>query len=212
MRARCTLVFLAACGGGSSATIDGASDGPGGPDASEVDGAPSRVPCTNQRGAAMTTAFGRLDGYLVAIVPPGSNNCGGDSSHMHLQVKANGAVYDLAVNVGSGSMQDVHSTTRDVPLPGPAWAEGWHTGVVDDYVALGVHSTDLPLESAAQLTTDLDTDLATANHISVFATGYGPDGGHLIHRNGGGHDGLIVTRPLSHPARARLFSFTSLTF
>jgi hypothetical protein len=50
------------------------------------------------------------------------------------------------------------------------------------------------------------------NHISVFGTGYGPDGAHLIHRNGQGHDGLLVTQPLSTPAHARLFSFTTQAF
>jgi hypothetical protein len=209
MRSSWGLILVVACGGGSSAMPDGAAQ----PDGSIVaDGTPMRLPCTDTFGTAMTASFGRLDGYLVAIVPAGSSRCMGDSSHMHLQVKANGAVYDLAVNVGSGSMQDVHTATRDLPMPGPAWAEGWHTGVIDDYVALGVHSTDIPLETAAQIGTDVTNDLASANHISVFATGYSSSGGHLIHRNGSGHDGLIVTQPLSSPAHARLFSFTSLTF
>jgi hypothetical protein len=55
-------------------------------------------------------------------------------------------------------------------------------------------------------------DLANANHISIYGTGYGPDGAHLIHRNGGGHDGLLITQPLSTPSHARLFSFSSQAF
>ena len=51
-----------------------------------------------------------------------------------------------------------------------------------------------------------------APRISVFGTGYGPDGAHLIHRNGQGHDGLVVTEPLSTPAHVRLFSFTTQAF
>jgi hypothetical protein len=170
-----------------------------------------RRPCTTQLGSALSPTYGRLDGFLVALVQPGSSGCNGDSSHLHLQVLSNGAVYDVAVNVGSSSMSDVHSTTIDLALQ--PWAEGWHTSVTEDYVSLGVHSNQLPLEaSEQQLATDITADLATANHISIFATGYGPDGMHLVHRNGGGADGMIVTKPLSTPSHARLFSFSSQTF
>ena len=93
---------------------DGAIDTGPRRDAIHVDdGAPSRVPCTGQFGATMTTVFGRLDGFLVAIVPPGGGGCAADADHLHLQVKANGSVYDLAVNVGTTGMEDVHTTTRD---------------------------------------------------------------------------------------------------
>lgn len=195
---------------GDGAIADDGSSVPDAPDG--VDGPPMRLPCTSQLGSAMTTSFGRLDGILVAIVPPGSSTCSGDASHIHLQVKANGAIYDVAVNVGSGSMQDVHSTTRDMQMPGPAWTEGWHPTVTDDYVTLGVHAADLPLETAIALTAAITNDLASANHISVFATGYGPSGGHLVHRNGSGHDGLVITKPLSATAHVRLFSFSTQTF
>jgi hypothetical protein len=84
--------------------------------------------------------------------------------------------------------------------------------VLFDYTQIGVHSTDLPLAGQSELESDLMTDLATANHISVFATGYGPDGAHLVHRDGSGHDGLIVTEPLSSPAHLRLFSFSTQAF
>lgn len=201
------LVALVACGD-PGATPE---DAPG-PDASEIDGPPIRVPCTNQLGTAMSTEFGRLDGMVVSIVPPGNGGCNADSSHIHLQVKANGAIYDISVNVGVGSMQDVHSTTRDMRMPGPAWSEGWHPAIGNDYVALGIHSADLPLRTAAQLTSELMTDLATANHVSVFAIGYGPDGGHLVHRNGSGRDGLLITKPLASSAHVRLFSFSTQTF
>jgi hypothetical protein len=173
------------------------------------DGTPTREPCTDQFGSALSTTYGRLDGFLVAIVPPGANDCSGDSDHVHLQIRANAMIYDVAVNVGVQA-QDVHSTTRELAL-GP-WVEGWHPGAIEDYVALGLHAADIPLESSAQLVSDLDTDLATANHISIFATGYGPDGAHLVHRNGGGHDGLIVTQPLSSPSHARAFSFSDQSF
>lgn len=211
------LSLLVACGS-SAATPDAArdalppADGSTAPDGATVDGTPTRMPCTSHFGSALSQTFGRLDGYLVAIVPPGSGGCNADRGHVHLQVKVNGAVYDIAVDVGSGSQQDVHTTTRNLALPGPAWSEGWHTGVSSSYVTMGVHSTDLQLEDNAQLTSDVMNDLATVNHISVYATGYGPDGAHLVHYNGSQDDGLIITEPLSNPAHARLFSFTSQTF
>jgi hypothetical protein len=54
--------------------------------------------------------------------------------------------------------------------------------------------------------------LATANHISVYMTSYGPDGGHLVHRNGNGHDGIIVTDPLSQPSHFMVLSFSDQVF
>ena len=176
-----------------------------------ADGTPVRQPCTSQFGNALTSVYGRLDGTLVAIVQPGGGPCNADSDHVHLQVKANGAIYDVAVNVGStGGVDDVHTTTREKALP--AWSEGWHPGVLEDYVSLGLHSADLTLETRDQLAAELTADLATVNHISIFGTGYGPDGAHLIHRNGQVHDGLIVTNPLSTPAHVRMFSFTDQAF
>jgi len=219
---RAVLIFgLVACGGGHSAPDSpGANDGS--PDAMVDaatmhvdDGTPMRRACTGNFGSALSTSFGRLDGYLVAIVPPGGGGCNADSDHVHLQILVNGAVYDVAVNVGSsGGVDDVCTTTRDRAMPGPAWSEGWHTGamILDDYVSDGVHSTDTTQTPRAQLASELMSDLSTVNHISVFATGYGPDGVHLVHRNGSGHDGLVITEPLSTPAHLRFFRFTNQAF
>ncbi len=201
------LLALVACSDPPATPADAPA-----PDASEVDGPPVRLPCTNQLGTGMSPEFGRLDGILVAVVPPGNGGCNADSGHIHLQVKMGGAVYDISVNVGDAGMQDVHSAVRDLKLPGPAWSEGWHPAIGNDYVALGVRAADLPLRTKAELTAELMTELSTANHISVFAIGYGPDGGHLVHRNGGGRDGLLITKPLSASARVRMFSFTGQTF
>lgn len=214
MRAVVLVCALTACGSSSSATHDAAGDGAKGVDGTldAVDGSPVRQTCTSTFGNALSTGYGRLDGYLVAIVPPGGGGCNADADHIHLQVKMNGAIYDVAVNVGSSAQDDVHTTTRELTLP--AWEEGWHTGslVLEDYVSLGVHSSDIPLQTHTQNVADITADLANANHISVYGTGYGPDGAHLIHRNGGGHDGLVITEPLSTPSHARLFSFSTQTF
>jgi len=185
MRSCWSLLLLVACGSSSSGTPDAADA----PDAAPIvvdDGPPTRVPCVPQSklGDNLTASYGRLDGILVAIVPPSnSGGCQADNDHLHLQIRMNGEVYDVAVNVGENGVDDVHSTTRELAMPGPAWQEGWHTDVIANYVTLGVRSTDMPLATSAQLVTAMMNDLGTANHISVFATGYGPDGAHLVHRN-----------------------------
>jgi hypothetical protein len=219
-RAVLLACVLAACGGDDGGTtIDAAVDAP--PNDGRVhvdDGAPTRMPCTSSFGAALTNTptFGRLDGYLVAIVPPsGGSACNADSSHVHLQIRMNGAIYDVAVTVQDTvtNAEDVHTMTRDIAPPvNLPWAEGWHTGLLVDYVSVGVHSADLTLQTKAELVSTLQSDLATANHISIYATTYGSDGMHLVHRNGGGHDGVIVTDPQSIPAHVRFFSFSDQSF
>jgi len=131
-----------------------------------------------------------------------------------LQIRMNAMIYDIAIDVTDEATMtdDVHTTTRDAALPGDPWSEGWHTGVLADYTSFGLHSTDLALDSKADLVQTLQTDLATANHVSIYATSYGPDGAHLVHRNGSGHDGILVTEPLSTPAHLRFFSFTDQSF
>ncbi|HEY6177671.1 MAG TPA: hypothetical protein VIX73_24605 [Kofleriaceae bacterium] len=193
--------------------IDAAIDAAGDP----VDGPPIRLPCTGTFGTALSSgAFGRLDGFLVAIVPPGgSRTCHADSDHLHLQIKVSGQIYDIAVNIGS----DVHTTTIDRPAFS-AWTEGWHvTGdgtsgnVFVDYPGLGLHANTIPLSTTQALITAMTDDFAAVNHISIYATSYDTqDGAHLVHYNGAGHDGMIVTKPLSPSAHMRAFSFDSSSF
>ncbi len=214
------LLVVAACGGGGTSMPGDGGAGDGAPvdgvptdgrlDAD--DGTPTRQPCTSNFGNKLTSSatYGRLDGYLVAIVAPsGMNSCNADSSHVHLQIRMAGAVYDVAVDATDGQtgIDDVHTDTIDHDLQNLAWAEGWHTGVNADYVALGVHSTDLTLQTKQQVIDEMNTFLATANHVSIYMTTYGPDGGHLVHRNGNGRDGIIVTDPLSQPSHMMLLSF-----
>jgi len=175
------------------------------------DGTPTRMPCVSSFGNELTQSFGRLDGFLVAIVPVGANNCNGDSDHVHLQVRMQGEIYDVAVNVGTQGASDAGMAVRDVWLS-MSWEEGWHTGVGLDYASLGVHSTDLPLKPSAQNASELTSSLASVNHISIYATGYGPDGVHLVHRGFGGRDGLIITDAPSSPGKARMFRVSDQTF
>jgi hypothetical protein len=185
---------------------------PAGPDAGpQDDGTPQRIACTGGLGHGLTAVHGRLDGYLVSIVPVGAHGCNGDSTHVHLQVSAQGGTYDVAVNVSDPA--DVDFLAKDMALPDGPWSEGWHPGqaALLDYPSLGVHDADFTPTPLAQLTAKLDSELATANHVSIFMTGYGADGGHLVHRNGGGNDGAIVVRPLGAP-RVLMFRFSDQAF
>ena len=175
------------------------------------DGTPTRLPCVTPDGTAMADGvYGRLDGILVAVAAPGGTDrsCPHDDDHVHLQVRANGATYDIAINVGD----DVHSQTFDRALFAPAWTEGWQPGGFVEYTGLGIHANTIPLPAPGALVADLVHDLATANHVSIYASGYGPDGAHLVHRNGGGRDGLVVTHPLAAAAHARAFSFSNQSY
>lgn len=232
---RCSIVLLwlgcgnAAIKGGADGSVAPAVDGhaatmgdgaklDAGADAgSSLDGTPTRQPCTSHFGSALPSSgtFGRLDGYLIAIVAPGqTSGCNDDASHVHLQIEMSGAIYDIAIDATDGTtgVDDVHTGTLDIAMPGMAWAEGFHTGVTVDYPTLGVHAAALPLLSKAQIVATLTADLATANHVSIYTTTYGSDGAHLVHRNGGGHDGLLVTQPLSTPSHVRALSFTGQSF
>jgi hypothetical protein len=168
-----------------------------------VDGPATRVQCTNKLGQGLSATYGRLDGYLVSLVDPGTKTCNGDSTHLHLQIKMNGAVYDVAANM------DVLYAEKVAKLPGAAWSEGWHSAITFDYAAnLGAHSGDFTAyPSVAALSTKVQDALKTANHVSVYATGYGKDGVHKVHRNFGANDGAIVIEPLSPSARVLMFRF-----
>lgn len=189
--------------------VDGGA--PAGPD-----GTPVRTACTGVFGSGLAATFGRLDGYLVAVVPPGHNGCSSDANHLHLQVKASGAVYDIAVTMVSDltpTMPDVFVVDKDAPLANGAWTEGWHAGDRFDYVAnLGLHAGDFVATPAAPLASKIEAALANVNHIAVYATGYGPGGAHKVHRNGGGADGALVIEPLSAKPHVFAFHFATQSF
>jgi hypothetical protein len=168
------------------------------------DGTPTRQMCTGNFGNGLSTGFGRMDGYLVSIVPPGGpRTCNGDG-HVHLQVLIMGSVYDVAVNV------DTYQLQRDMAPPGAPWTEGWSQNVTNDYVSLGLHNTDFMQVSDAA--GSIESFLANANHITVYGTGYGPTGAHDIHRHFGNDDGMLVIDPLSPTAHIMFFCFNNQTF
>jgi hypothetical protein len=220
------VLVLVACGGSSSQPAEtsgdgvdgsapppaaagdaGAGDAGGDPSASTNDGTPNRVTCTSSFGSGLTADHGRLDGYLVAIVPAGQHGCNADSSHLHLQISMKGSTYDVAVNL------DTLEADLDAALPGGAWSEGWHDGTRLDYPTnLGLHAAAFTATSPDAQRTRITAALATANHVSIFATGYDATGAHDVHRQGGGRDGAIVIDPLSAKAHVLAFRFTTDSF
>jgi hypothetical protein len=198
-------------GGTPDAGVPDAGGGGGG----TGDGTATRQPCTGTFGSAMTATFGRLDGFLVSIVDPNTTtSCRGDDNHIHLQVRVNGGIEDIAVNVSSTSGNpNVDFRTVGAALRGGAWTEGWHPGQTLDYAtSLGVTSGSFTEETLTQLTASIDNAIASANHVSIFATGFDPTGGHLIHRQGSSHDGAIVINPTTPTPTYLLFHFTNQTF
>lgn len=202
-------LFVGGCAASSADDAVGASADLTASDASAGDGTPVRKACVSSFGSGLSGTSGRLDGTVVAVVSPGTRTCSGDRTHVHLQVLSNGSVYDVAANVDGGYIAE-----KDVPLPKGAFAEGWHRGASLDYVSdLGLHSTDFRTGSLSDLTQELETALASANHVSVFGTIYNHGGMHLIHRSkSGGSDGAIVTEPLAPQARVFAFHFDSQSF
>jgi len=180
------------------------------------DGTPTRQACTDSFGHGLTPKFGRLDGYLVSIVAPSSNHaCNADSDHVHLQVLMQDSVYDVAVNAGdsSSTMDPVKFMEVDAPSLNGMWEEGWHPNVSFDYVGdLHVHSSHFAAMEIDELAQTLETALEDANHISVYATGYGSDGTHLVHRTNGDTDGALVIRPLSAVPHVLAFCFLDQGF
>jgi hypothetical protein len=190
---------------------------PAAPDA--VPDAGKDAACASTFGSALTASFGRVDGTVLAIVPPGDMRCAQiNSDHLVVQVSVNGAAYRMVVNVlSTGTDPNIRIRTLDAPLPAPAFAEGWHPSLSLDYATdLSVHSdptwTGHSLADATTLITDAIT-LGTP--ISIYATSTGgthADSTHLIHRHAAHDDGAIVIDPTSATPHWLLFSFADQTF
>jgi hypothetical protein len=174
------------------------------------------APCATAFGSSLTNAFGRFDGAVLAIVPPDDQACTlPNSTHLVIQVTTAGVAYRMVVDVLSSSgSPEVLFDELDAPLAAGAWAEGWHPGVVLDYVTtLGVHSPAFTAMLEANLVATISAEIELGDHISVFATSDGePNSAHLVHRNLTGQDGAIVVRPESASPHYMLMSFSDQTF
>ena len=186
---------------------------------SSVDTAPD-AHCASTFGTALTDAFGRVDGTVVAIVEPGNTRCAKpNNDHVIVQVEMEGAVYRMVVNVlSSGEDSRIQLLQTEAPLPAPAFAEGWHTGLSLDYPSdLGISSNQsgwesLEMDAAAAQITEL---VVVGEPIAVYASSSGgsyADSTHLIHYNGGGHDGALVLRPTADSSSWLLFRFADQEF
>jgi hypothetical protein len=204
----------AADDGGAATPESGASEADA--EAGVDDGKPTRTsactPLSQQTGTAINSFHGRLDGYLVYIVPQGGpSSCNGDYSHVHLQVKMNGNIYDVAVDIGK-TAGDALFYEADMPPPHGTWQEGWHNDGLS-YPQLGVHSTQFTSETPASLAQKIESELANVNHISVFGDAYTTNNGcHDVHYQNGSADGAIVINPLSPTAHILFFRFSTQSF
>ncbi len=235
------LAELAACSGSSTATTGQAddasvqpqdsgsastSDGGGtAQDASAVkdafvDAGSKAAACAATFGMALTPKFGRFDGTVTAIVPPGDQACTlPNATHLVIQGRMNGEIYRMVVDVLStiGS-PDVSLLEMDAPLAGGMpWAEGWHDTMTLDYVTdLSVHNASFVPFKQAALVTKISDEITLGDHISVFATSgtTEPHSAHLVHRttNAPGADGAIVLKPESAKAHYILLAFAEQVF
>lgn len=205
------------------ALFGGCRDVPAVPDARVRDDAAIDAPLDKARGCAavfgnsLTASFGRLDGTVRAVVPPGYPCPVPNGTHLVLQVTMAGQAYRIVTNVLSDSGDPrVFLAELDAPLAGPAWSEGWHPGYPLDY-ATTLHVTSDMFEPHDMTTTvDMVTDrIELDTKISVFATstgGVNASGAHLVHRNLTNADGAIVIGPLSATPHYLLFRFDEQAF
>ena len=164
-----------------------------------TDGGPKvrRLPCVDRGGLAADLpldVFGALEGELVSLVPPGNKACPSDSDHLHLQVDVAGKRYDVAITIDSSTGgTPIALITKDLaPTTSPP---GWSAAGFDFPKDLGIPSADFVSMTKLQLLTKLQTELASVSFVSIHGHSYTDGTGlHNIHRNGGGHDGVILVR------------------
>jgi hypothetical protein len=195
---------------------DAASDAKAEAETGPPDGPPSYTaactPLSAQTGTLVDTKHGRLDGYLAFVVPQGGDaSCNGDESHVHLQVRVEGIIYDVAVDIGTFT-GDSNLYEEDMPMPGGAWSEGWHDLGLS-YPQLGLHSTQFSPEAPTTLGQKIQSELTGVNHVSIFGDGYMQGNGcHDVHYENGTEDGALIINPLSPVAHIMFFRFSTQSF
>lgn len=199
-------------GGAASTSTTSTTAGTGGADAGPIDKAAA---CASTFGQALTASFGRLDGTVLAVVKPSDTQCPlPNDDHVILQVTMNGEAYRMVINIQSSfGDPDVRYLALDHALPGPAWSEGWRTGVGLDYAAdFGVHTGAFTPHPLAELADIIADAIPLGGKVSVYADSSGGSSAHKIHRNGGNVDGAIVLDPDGAAPRALLFHFANQSF
>lgn len=175
--------------------------------------------CATSFGEGITPPFGRLDGKVVAVVPPAHPTCAmPNRDHVVLQVSRDGVVHRMVINVESDFGDDLRVFYAEVskPLPAPAWSEGWHTGLSLDYgtdLAIRPGAPTFALADLAQATKKITDAIDVGDEVSVYAsTSSAGTGAHKIHRVGGGEDGAIFVHPKSPKPKVILFHFQTQTW
>jgi hypothetical protein len=212
-----TTTTSTSSGGGGAGGTGGATStaGAGGTTTTTTTSIDKAAACTDTFGSALTNAFGRLDGTVLAVLKITDLQCPmPNSDHVILEVTMDGAVYRMVVNVKSDfGPPDVDYLAIDHALPAPAWSEGWHTGLALDYAAdFGVTSDQFTAHPMAELSDMVVDEIPLGEKISVYASSSGGASAHKVHRNDGKIDGAIVLDPAGPKPRALLFHFSDQTF
>ncbi|UQA60141.1 hypothetical protein [Polyangium aurulentum] len=166
-------------------------------------------------GDALTAAFGRVDGTVLAVVKPTDTQCAWpNNDHVVVQVTMLGKVYRMVVNVQSSfGDPNVRYLETTHALPAPVWEEGWHPGLMLDYANdLGVHADAFTPHDMPTLSDKIADAITLGQKISVYAHSSGGPSAHKVHRNVNAQDGAIVLDPEGNAPKVLLFRFSDQQF
>jgi len=224
MRALVVIALAIGCSSSSEQPAPAAPNDTGGETLFDAAPADTRVDksatCApeSEFGMALTNSFGRADGTITAIVAPTVTTCAWpNDDHVVVQMKMDGKIYRMVVNVLSSFGEDlrVRFATVEHPAIGEPWSEGWHPGVSLDYATtLNLHSDNpafVPYEMLP-LSDRIDGAIELGKTVSVYAWSSGGPSAHKIHRNTGSKDGAIVLDPTGPKPTWLLFHFANQTF
>jgi hypothetical protein len=191
------------------AAVDSAADTP------KID---KSTTCASEFGTALTNSFGRADGTVTAIVGPTVTTCAmPNNDHVVVQIKINGAIYRMVINVQSSFGTDLRVRFASIQhaAVGDPWSEGWHPGVALDYPSmLDMHVGNpafVPYDMLP-LADKIESEIDLGAKVSVYSWSSGGGSAHKVHRNGGNSDGAIVVDPSGANPKWLLFHFENQTF
>jgi hypothetical protein len=172
--------------------------------------------CVSTFGQAIgNVGFARFDGTVVAALAPNFQGCTApNKTHVVVEIQVGKDVYRMVMNVDDDTaLGSILTREIDHALVGPAWADGWHTGIALDYLKdLGLHQSDFKQSKTADASNAIASVLEKGAKVSFYATAQGEaDSAHLVHRNGYGHDGALVVNVEGTP-HWLLFDFQSKNF
>lgn len=153
-------------------------------------------------GTGLPVGFGRIDGTVLAVVPPGYQCPLPNRTHLIIEVQTAAGVYRMVVDVLSNQGNpNVFFHELDARLAGDAWADGWHPAQQLDYpTTLGIHTLDFVETREADLVEAISAQIDLGARISIFATvGDESDSAHLVHKQTPNGDGAIVVHPDTAP-------------